>query len=413
LTDRTVRAFVANAQNGTATKGKLGDGGGLYLTVTERLTPVWRMKYRTGMPAREKTLSFGVYPEVGLAMARAGRDAAREQLRLGKDPGQTRKLARLAEVAAGDATFASVAEMWLKKNKDGWSDVHYQKSRRALVRDVLPTLGPLPMANVTAPVIATAVLPIANRGARDTAGRVLQHIGGVCRFAEGLGLLERDPTPAVRELLPRKGKTGRRHALLEVGALRDVLRRADLAPISPAVRMAHRLAAFTAARIGNVVDAAWEEFALDGDVAKWVIPRAKMKAKDRFDDHKILLGPTITAELRAWRSLIGTTGYLFPSPAGGRFISRESIEKAYRVTLGLAGKHTVHGWRSAFSTLARDAGFTRDVVELTLDHIHDTEVVRAYDRGERLVERAHLMKWWDCTLAGKSLPERPLDTAAE
>ena len=299
----------------------------------------------------------------------------------------------------------------------GWRRSGWRKTSRAgrastirsrtepLPRDILPTLGTLPIASITAPIIWTAVKPIVDRGARDTAGRVLQHIGGVCRYAEGMGLIERDPTPAVRELLPRKGKTGRRHALLEVGALRDVLRRAERAPISPAVRMAHRLVAFTAARIGNVVDAEWAEFELEDDAGQWIIPRAKMKAKDRFDDHKILLGPTITAELRAWRSLTAGNGYVFPSPAGGSFISRESIEKMLRVTLGLAGQHTVHGWRSAFSTLARDEGFTRDVVELTLDHIHDTEVVRAYNRGERLVERARLMKWWDSTLTAKPLPE--------
>jgi hypothetical protein len=67
----------------------------------------------------------------------------------------------------------------------------------------------------------------------------------------------------------------------------------------------------------------------------------------------------------------------------------------YRVTLGLANKHSPHGWRSAFSTLARDNGFERDVVELALDHVHDSEVVRAYDRGERLAQRIKLMNWWD------------------
>jgi integrase len=65
------------------------------------------------------------------------------------------------------------------------------------------------------------------------------------------------------------------------------------------------------------------------------------------------------------------------------------------VTLGLAKKHSPHGWRSALSTLARDAGFSPDVVELTLDHVHDNAVARAYDRGERLTERLRLMAWWD------------------
>ena len=78
------------------------------------------------------------------------------------------------------------------------------------------------------------------------------------------------------------------------------------------------------------------------------------------------------------------------------------------MTLVLADRHSPHGWRAAFSTLARDKGeernnackilspaFERDVVELALDHIHDNDVVRAYDRGERLEQRIRLMNWWD------------------
>jgi len=71
-------------------------------------------------------------------------------------------------------------------------------------------------------------------------------------------------------------------------------------------------------------------------------------------------------------------------PTGNKHIRRESIEKMYRVTLGLEGKHSPHGWRSSFSTLARDNGIARYVVKPALDHAHDTEVARAYNRGEQL-----------------------------
>lgn len=66
----------------------------------------------------------------------------------------------------------------------------------------------------------------------------------------------------------------------------------------------------------------------------------------------------------------------------------------YRVTLGLEGKHSPHGWRSSFYTLVRDNGIVRDVGELALDHAHDNEVARAYDRGERFDERIKLFNWW-------------------
>ena len=98
--------------------------------------------------------------------------------------------------------------------------------------------------------------------------------------------------------------------------------------------------------------------------------------------------------MKQWGKLFGRKGYVFPSPTGNQFISRESLEKAYRVTLNMSGKHAPHGWRSAFSTLARDNGFEQDVVELALDHAHGNEVVRAYDRGERFTQRVGLYKWW-------------------
>ena len=151
-----------------------------------------------------------------------------------------------------------------------------------------------------------------------------------------------------------------------------------------------RLCAFTAARIGNVINAEWKEFDLKNDQPVWSIPRTKMKVTSLPIDHRIPVCPEIAAELRQWQSVFGSKGYVFPSPAGGKHIGRESIEKVYRVTLALDGKHSPHGWRSAFSTLARDNGTARDMVELALDHAHGNEIARAYDRGERFDERRKL-----------------------
>ena len=111
--------------------------------------------------------------------------------------------------------------------------------------------------------------------------------------------------------------------------------------------------AYTAARIGNVITAEWNEFDL-GDSPRWVIPRHKMKMKDRKHDHVILLGPTIVNELRQWKNSTGGKGFVFPSATGRKHVTHEALEKIYRVTLRLDGKHSPHGWRSSFSTLARE-----------------------------------------------------------
>lgn len=393
LTDKAVRAFVTKAESGK----KLADGGGLYLFITPAGGSTWRIKYR--LEGKEKVYSIGPYSLVSLAAARVELGEVKSLLLEGKDPVSHRRVNRASQAASTDNTFQAVAGEWLTMKQKEWSSTHHLKSSRAFERDIYPSLGKLPIASITPAMVATSIQNIHKRDVLETASRILQHLNGVFRYAQAKGLCRDNPAAPAREVLPRKKDSGRMPALLDYASLGDVLRRAQLARLSPAVHLAHRLCAFTASRIGNVVNAEWSEFELEGDQPIWTIPRAKMKVTNRDIDHRIPLCTEIVEELRRWRDLIGKKGFVFPSPAGGKHIGRESIEKAYRVTLGLAGKHSPHGWRSAFSTLARDHGFERDVVELALDHAHDDEVARAYDRGERFTQRTELYKWWGAQLS--------------
>lgn len=390
LNDAAVRSWIKNPQR---TPAKLFDGDGLFLTLTPRGTAVWRLRYR--IAGRDKIFSIGAYPEIGLAAARDARTAARALIRENHDPVVARRVHRAEAAVGDDNTFESIAKTWLKKNQPGWSEPHFKTVSETLDRHVLKYLGPLPIQECSHALVASVVERLGERV--DTAQKVRQICAGIFRYAQAKGLFVGDnPADAAREVIARRKLKGRRPALLTWPELGDLLRRAEGANLSSAVRMAHRLCAFTATRIGNVISAEWPEFDLDAAQPLWEIPRSKMKAQDRHFPHKVILGAQISSELRKWRDVTGGTGRVFPAVAGGsEFISPESIEKAYRVTLGLKGKHSPHGWRSAFSTLARDNGFERDAVELALDHVHDNDVARAYDRGERLAERVKLAEWWN------------------
>lgn len=388
LSDKACKAFAAQKAYGK----KLSDGGGLHLLITPSGSASWRIKYR--IEGTEKTYTIGNYPNVPLAAARVELSEVKALLREHKDPVTERRINRAASAACADNTFRSVARDWLTMKQKEWSAGHYTKSARAFERDIYPSLGNLPISSITPAIVAKTIEDIHKRDVLETATRILQHLNGVFRYAQAKGLCRDNPALPARELLPRKKDTGRMPALLDFPSLGDILRRAEAARISPSVRMAHRLCAFTAMRIGNIVDAEWREFQLDDEQSVWIIPRKKMKVTTRDIDHRVPLSPEISDELRRWREMFGGKGFVFPSPQGGKHIGRESIEKVYRITLGLNGKHSPHGWRSAFSTLARDNAFARDVVELALDHVHDNEVARAYDRGERFDDRIKLFNWW-------------------
>jgi integrase len=410
LTDQRVRAFIKQAKAGAAPTGKISDGGGLYVMVTPAGSAVWRVKYR--IDGKERVFSPGAYPEVSLAEARLARADVRKLIKEGHDPVADRRRRRAANAVAATGTFREATEAWLAKRKGQWSRVHYATSRRALERDVLPYIGNLPIVGITTPMYANVIERIVRRGSNETARKVLFNVRRIIALAKTRdNAVDKHIADPVSEVLVQVKPYAPRRALLEFPALGDVLRRAEVANLSPAVRMALRLAAFSAQRLGNIVESRWDDFDLDAaGGAVWVIQRSAMKVQSgRFFDHKILIGNTFAAELKQWRTMTGGRGFLFPSPTGnGDHITKESLSKAYKKTLGLSA-HSVHGWRSSFSTLAKDAGgFDKVAVELTLDHVGDVKIVRTYDRGERLSERRGLAEWWANSLLAAQQGGEPI-----
>ena len=394
LTDRALKAFVATATIGS----KLSDGGGLYAERTAGGIS-WRIKYRYA--GAERRYSMGNVP---LAEARAERHRVKAWLKEGIDPVAERERRRMANVTAEieGVTFGVVADEWFERNKRYWSEVHYETARQAFRRDVLPSLGRLSVNSIAPVMIAPIVEAILKRGSDETARRVLQHIRKVFQYGVGKGIIATNPASATHEMLPPARTIRHRPAITDLDELRDVLADADRAPCTEATRMAHRLTAFSASRVGPVVEAAWPEFAFDESLVKWTIPRAKQKKKDRPFDHVVYFGPHFSEELRAWKRRTGGSGYLFKGAQGRAFLSREGLEKFYSETLELAGRHSPHSWRSAFSSILRDRGHERDVVELALDHIKDPNaVLRAYDRGQRTAKRIDAAVEWDRLLAGE------------
>ena len=77
---------------------KVADEKGLFLLVNPNGSMYWRIRYR--LAGREKSLSFGVYPDVVLKDARAERDVIRDMLAKGMDPSANRKADQAAEMAS-------------------------------------------------------------------------------------------------------------------------------------------------------------------------------------------------------------------------------------------------------------------------------------------------------------------------
>jgi hypothetical protein len=135
LTDTAIRNAKPH-QDGKPKK--YTDGGGLYLLVSPT-GKHWRYDYRHH--DKRKTLAIASYPEFSHSEAREKHTEARALLARGVDPSQHKRELKMAD--ATENTFEAVSREWLARNKDGWSESHYDRSVSYLTRDVFPLLGKL------------------------------------------------------------------------------------------------------------------------------------------------------------------------------------------------------------------------------------------------------------------------------
>lgn len=382
LTDTAIR----NAKPATKPV-KLADEKGLFLLVTPRGGKWWRHKYR--FAGKEKLLSFGTYPDIGLKEARQRRDDARKLLAAGVDPGEHRKAHKASRSSSAVNSFEVVAREWFGKYAPTWAATHGDKIIRRLERDIFPWLGARPIADITAPELLTVLRRVEERGAIETSHRAMQNCGQIFRYAIATGRAERDPSADLRGALsPVKPK---HHAsITEPKAIGELLRAIEGYNGSLVTKCALKLAPLVFVRPGELRKAEWVEFDLDS--AEWRIPAARMKMREQ---HIVPLSKQALAVLRELSPLTGQGRYVFPGArTNGRPMSENAVNAALR-RLGYSGNEmTGHGFRSMASTLLNEQGWHRDAIERQLAHAERNAVRAAYNYAEHLPERRKMMQAW-------------------
>ena len=402
LTDRQVQNAKPKAK-----PYRLADGDGLYLYVPPSGASAWQFRYRLG--DKPQTATIGRLGRVTLPEARAKAQRARALVADGRHVTAVHRVERAKRAAADSATFAGLASEWLKREarRAKWT-IDYRQEVKASLDNHLAALTMLPVAEITAAIASKPIRKVED-SAPDMAKKVRQRLRSIMDYAAEQGLIPINPIPAARRS-KRSAERSHLAAVTDHKGVGTILRAADVAEISRGVRRAHLLAVFTAQRIGEIVAAKWDEFALDGVevtigdsqrakldpmAGNWSIPRERMKRKDKArGPHVVPLPPRLLALLRDWRREDGEDAvFVCPAPKGQGPITREAVEKFYRRTLELTGRHSPHSWRSVFSTWGRDAGKDADAVEAQLDHMIGTKQAAAYDRAKRLDIRRALMTW--------------------
>ena len=383
LTDTAIRKAKPGPK-----PAKLRDGGGLYVQVNPDGSRWWRWDYRRPITGKQNTLSFGTYPEVSLADARERRAEARRQVAAGIDPGEHRKAEKAAGQERSANSFEVVAREWL--GKQGWVDKYRVKIVAWMENDVFPWIGSRPVSELTAPDFLRVARRIEERGAIESAHRIMQNCGQVMRYAIATGRADRNPVADLRGALAPPVE--RHHAAItDPKQLGGLLRAIDDYAGDAVTRAAMRLAPLVFVRPGELRHAEWSE--IDLEKAEWNIPAHKMKMRE---PHLVPLSSQALEILRDLQPLTGSRQYVFP---GGRSPKRPLSENAITAALRRMGfdKDTMtgHGFRATARTLLdEELGWRPHLIEHQLAHAVRDPNGRAYNRTSHLSERKKMMQAW-------------------
>ena len=382
LTDTEIKRAKA-----TDKSYRLPDAGGLFLWVTPSSGKLWRWKYRFG--GKQKLMTFGRYPEVGLARVRELHIEQRAILASGIDPMAQKKATKTAVRLATENSFASIAQKWLEHWKGDKSMRHVDSTKRRLVSNILPALGPLSVNEVQAPDIVMMVRTIEFRGARDVAKRALETTGQIFRYAIAHGYAQRNPAADIepRDILRASVKTN--FARVDAKELPNLLRSIEVYRGTHVTRLAMKLMALTFVRTSELIGAKWSEFNLES--ARWDIPADRMKMRT---PHIVPMARQSLDVLTALRSLTGHSEWLFPGDRDTtKPMSNNTILKALE-RMGYKGMMTGHGFRGLASTVLHEQGYTHDHIELQLAHAPRNAVSAAYNHALYVEPRAKMMQEW-------------------
>ncbi|SDG18705.1 tyrosine-type recombinase/integrase [Pelagibacterium luteolum] len=374
--------------------GMHADGDGLYLVVSPTGSKRWAFIFQWNGKRTEMGLG-----RMGVAEARLVAEDARRKVAQGVNPIEERKASKAQAQAV--ATFGAEADAYIATHATSFRNAKHVAQWRMTLSVQKDDAGQFLKSGYclaiqtkrvdqidTAQVLA--VLKPVWQTRPETASRLRGRIERVLDAAKVRGHRNGENPARWRghldALLPKPKKLTRgHHAAMPYGDVPALM--GKLKESAGMGAAALRFLILTAARVGEVVGARWEE--IDLDKAVWMVPADRMKAGR---EHRVPLTDSAVAILRALHTE-GAVGFVFFGNRQGTHISAATVTKALATAGG--SDFTVHGFRSSFRDWAgEETSYPERIAEAALAHVIGDATERAYRRGDALAKRRKLMDAW-------------------
>ncbi len=381
--------------------GRHSDGQGLFFRVLGDAKAYWVYRFRIN--DREREMSLGPYPELGLGEARRKHAELRAQVLNGIDPLADRKGAKPNAAVTGVPLFGKMAGDYVETHESSWRSAKHRGQWRSTLVQFCQPIWAKPVDQIVTADVLACLKPVWSR-APETASRLRGRIETVIDAARALGHVPEDKANPARwkghldKLLPKRNTLAQdnHHKSLPYASVPALAKR--LHDLDGIPSLALEFLILTATRTSETLGARWREF--DLEAATWSIPGPRMKMGK---PHDVPLSDRALAILAEARSRVRKV----PEPDSFVFFGTRPKKPVAVTAMGtllcrMKIDATVHGMRAAARSWMADQGVAFELAEACLAHQVGNAVVQAYQRSSMLERRRPVLQSWSDYVTGKT-----------
>ena len=366
---------------------RLYDGRGLSLLV-KSTAKIWHFNYQKPISKKRTIVSFGAYPIVSLADARAKRDEYLALLAQDIDPQAQVKQQLTERKAELDNTFYKVSRDWLSEQSyksntlDGVN--RYLRYAYEFIKDK-------PVSDLTAFDILDICQAIHDTHGSLTASGVKTKIAQVLDFALSRRMVTSNVARGLKNT-HKKHKKGHNPAIIDPKELGEFLNAVDKAnDCGVVVKTFLQIAPYIFVRPTELATMHKKDIDFDKKEWRYTPPKTEDSTKTQ------IIVPLSRQVFEKIELLLACHGrdYVFYSNRGKyRHITRQRPAEWLRDN-GFAGKQTNHGLRATARTiLEEELGYASHIIEMQLGHQTKDPNGNAYNRTKFLEKRKAMMQDW-------------------
>lgn len=382
---------VANAKP-KAKEYNLADGGGLYMRVKPNGSKIWVFNYQAPFTKRRSNISFGMFPDVSIAIARKERAVCRELLAKEVDPKHARVERNLTQAAAHANTLRAIAERWFKIKSSELTLGYANDIWNSLENHIFPRLGARPVHTIGSRDVIQILEPLQDSGKSEMVKRLCQRLNMIMDYAVVADVLNENRLTRVGKAFrnPKKANL----PSIKPGQLPELMRAINCASLREVTRALMLWQLHTMVRPSEASGVKWKEIDIENKV--WAIPVERMK---RRRGHVVPLTDAAIEILESVKSVSSKREFVFPSDRNPRKPANSATVNAALRRMGFKGILVSHGFRSLASTTLNEQGFDPDLIESALAHQDKNSTRAAYNRSDYLERRRAMMDWWSMRIS--------------